>query len=115
MTARPLLVLVVQVKVAEVKILFLQAGPTALDCLLHARKHLLQFANDFERVPLDVVLVHGSLVLAGDAFELSELFIDNFCLANGDSLGECPDLLASRFGQVLLFSIRGILFAFLGI
>ena len=113
--ACPLLVLMVQVKVAEVTIFFLQAGPAVLDCLVHAREHLLELADDFERVPLDVVLVHGSLVLAGDALEFGELFIDDFCLANGDSLGERPDLLVRRLGQVFLFPVRGVLFAFLGV
>ena len=89
---------VVQIKVTEVSVLFLQAGPAVLDCLVHPSEHLLELADDFECVPFDVVFVHGSLVLTGDALQLVKLFIDDFCLSNGDGLGERPNLLVSRLG-----------------
>jgi len=70
-----LLFLVVEIEVAIVPILHLEALPAVLNVFIHFREHPFQVVDHFECTTFDIVFVERVLIIAVHALQLLELLL----------------------------------------
>ena len=112
---RALHMLMVQVEVAEDAILLLKARPSVFNCLIHARKKLLDVGYQLEGSLLNLLLIQGLSEVSVSLDKFLEFIVDSLRLLDRYSLKESSDLVMSVLSSLLLFVIRRILFTLLGI